>query len=73
MKKLFSEFWKCIRVIFQLGHYFSHLSFQWLFVLLFFLFRIFFVLHRDQLKFGMHHYTDSVSRINYLWTCEVIV
>ena len=30
MKKLSLEFWKCIIVMFQLGHDFTHLAYQWL-------------------------------------------
>ena len=32
MKKLSLEFWECILVMFQLGHDFTHLAFQWLFL-----------------------------------------
>ena len=32
LKKLGSEFWKCIIVMFQLGHDFTHLASQWLFL-----------------------------------------
>ena len=32
VKELSSEFYKCIIVMFQLGHDFTHLAYQWLFV-----------------------------------------
>ena len=32
VKKLYLEFWKCIIVMFQLAHDFTHFSSQWLFL-----------------------------------------
>ena len=52
MKKLILEFSKCIIVIFQLVHDFTHLASKWVFFVLIF--------HPIQSKFGMNHCTTGL-------------
>ena len=64
VKKLSSEFFKCIIVMFQLAHDFPPLASNGSFYVLPVLIQNLCILHQNQLKFGMHHCITGLLRIN---------
>ena len=63
VKKLSLEFWKCIIVMFQLGHDFNWPTNGSFYVPAVFIQNLC-ILHRNQLKFSTHHCTAGLLRIN---------
>ena len=60
MKKLILEFSKCIIVIFQLVHDFTHLASKWVFFVLTVLIKNLRIFHPIQSKFCMNHCTTGL-------------
>ena len=64
VKKLSSEFFKCIIVMFQLAHDFTPLASNGSLYLLPVLIQNLCILHQNQLKFATHYCTAGLLRIN---------
>ena len=64
VKKLSSEFWECIIVMFQLGYDFTQFASQCSFCVLPVLIQNLCILHQIQLNFCMHHSITGLLRIN---------